>query len=172
LNSLPKLTYNLRFPGQYYQAETGLNQNVNRDYDPLTGKYIESDPSGIHASEQIFSKIPILAPLALYPTTAVNGRLVSIWISASGAYRVLILAYEHGAVVPVLDAGSKVPPEFAYGSAIAPDAAEHVILSQGEWSSDRRSATFLRPTTADVYVWDGKSYEEHKGVPWAERLRE
>jgi len=40
-------TYNLRFPGQYYQAETGLNQNVNRDYDPLTGKYIESDPIGL-----------------------------------------------------------------------------------------------------------------------------
>jgi RHS repeat-associated protein len=28
-------------------AETGLNQNVNRDYDPLTGKYIESDPIGL-----------------------------------------------------------------------------------------------------------------------------
>ncbi len=25
-------------------AETGINQNWNRDYDPLTGKYIESDP--------------------------------------------------------------------------------------------------------------------------------
>jgi RHS repeat-associated protein len=40
-------TYNLRFPGQYYMAETGLNQNWNRDYDPLTGKYIESDPIGL-----------------------------------------------------------------------------------------------------------------------------
>ena len=39
--------YNLRFPGQYYMAETGLNQNVNRDYDPLTGKYVESDPIGL-----------------------------------------------------------------------------------------------------------------------------
>ena len=41
--------YNLRFPGQYYMAETGLNQNYNRDYDPLTGKYIESDPIGLDA---------------------------------------------------------------------------------------------------------------------------
>jgi RHS repeat-associated protein len=39
--------YNIRFPGQYYQAETGLNQNVNRDYDPLTGKYLESDLLGL-----------------------------------------------------------------------------------------------------------------------------
>jgi RHS repeat-associated protein len=40
--------YNLRFPGQYYQAETGLNQNYSRDYDPLTGKYVESDLIGQH----------------------------------------------------------------------------------------------------------------------------
>jgi RHS repeat-associated protein len=29
--------YNLRFPGQYYQAETGLNYNYFRDYDPQVG---------------------------------------------------------------------------------------------------------------------------------------
>jgi RHS repeat-associated protein len=39
--------YNLRFPGQYYQAETGLNYNWYRDYDPLVGKYIEPDPIGL-----------------------------------------------------------------------------------------------------------------------------
>ncbi len=39
--------YNLRFPGQYYQAETGLNYNYFRDYDPQTGRYIESDPIGL-----------------------------------------------------------------------------------------------------------------------------
>jgi RHS repeat-associated protein len=46
--------YNLRFPGQYYQTETGLNQNVNRDYDPLTGKYIESDPIGLAAGSNTY----------------------------------------------------------------------------------------------------------------------
>jgi len=37
-------TFNLRFPGQYYDAETGLNYNYFRDYEPATGRYIESDP--------------------------------------------------------------------------------------------------------------------------------
>lgn len=41
------LTYNLRFPGQYYDAETGHNYNYYRDYAPETGRYIESDPSGL-----------------------------------------------------------------------------------------------------------------------------
>jgi len=44
------LTYNLRFPGQYYDAETGHNYNYFRDYDPTTGRYIESDPMGLHSS--------------------------------------------------------------------------------------------------------------------------
>jgi RHS repeat-associated protein len=41
--------YNLRLPGQYYQAETGLNQNMQRDYDPMVGRYVESDPIGLKA---------------------------------------------------------------------------------------------------------------------------
>ncbi len=28
-------------------AETGLNQNYYRDYDPLVGRYVESDPIGL-----------------------------------------------------------------------------------------------------------------------------
>jgi RHS repeat-associated protein len=40
-------TLNLRFPGQYYDAETGQNYNLNRDYNPVVGRYIESDPLGI-----------------------------------------------------------------------------------------------------------------------------
>jgi RHS repeat-associated protein len=39
--------YNLRFPGQYYDSETGLNYNYFRDYDPATGRYVESDPIGL-----------------------------------------------------------------------------------------------------------------------------
>lgn len=41
------LTLNLRFPGQYYDAETGLNYNYFRDYEPGTGRYVESDPIGL-----------------------------------------------------------------------------------------------------------------------------
>jgi RHS repeat-associated protein len=39
--------YNLRFPGQYYDQSTGLHYNWFRDYDPFTGRYVESDPIGL-----------------------------------------------------------------------------------------------------------------------------
>lgn len=40
------VTNNLRFPGQYYDSETGLQQNYYRDYKPDIGRYVEVDPIG------------------------------------------------------------------------------------------------------------------------------
>jgi RHS repeat-associated protein len=41
--------YGLRLPGQYFDAETGMNYNYFRDYDSSAGRYIESDPAGLRA---------------------------------------------------------------------------------------------------------------------------
>ncbi len=39
---------NMRFPGQLYDAVSGLNYNYFRDYDPGIGRYAQSDPVGLY----------------------------------------------------------------------------------------------------------------------------
>lgn len=43
------ITQNLRLPGQYFDRGDGLNYNLNRDYVPTWGRYLEADPVGLAA---------------------------------------------------------------------------------------------------------------------------
>jgi len=51
------ITLNLRFPGQYFDAETGLNYNYFRDYEPGTGRYVESDPIGLRGGVSTYGYV-------------------------------------------------------------------------------------------------------------------
>jgi RHS repeat-associated protein len=44
-----------RFPGQYYDQETGLHYNYFRYYNPQTGRYITPDPIGLEGGINLFA---------------------------------------------------------------------------------------------------------------------
>lgn len=56
-SGLGTLVFNLRLPGQVFDAETGLHYNYFRDYDASTGQYVQSDPLGLVAGVNTFAYV-------------------------------------------------------------------------------------------------------------------
>ncbi|MFZ6723375.1 RHS repeat-associated core domain-containing protein [Undibacterium sp. Ji49W] len=86
-----KFTFNFRFPGQYFDAETGLHYNYFRDYDPQVGRYVESDPIGLGGGVNTFSYVgnnPVSGfdPSGLVVVCSSDGKTFSCNIPAGPSF--------------------------------------------------------------------------------------
>ena len=66
-------TLDARFPGQWFQLESGLHQNWWRHYDPNTGRYTQPDPLGFVDGPSVYG----YANQSLLERFDLSGRLLS-----------------------------------------------------------------------------------------------
>ncbi|WP_158628749.1 RHS repeat-associated core domain-containing protein [Dyella choica] len=113
-------TYNLRFPGQYYDEETGLHQNVNRDYDPAAGRYRQVDPMGHDGGQwslyayvdndplSHFDYVGLQTNLNLFPSGSSQWQGANNYPANPGIYTVAA----HGNPLMIVDAqGNPILPQ-------------------------------------------------------------
>lgn len=134
----------IRFPGQYYDQETGLHYNYFRNYDPTTGRYIQSDLIGldggintylyVHANPNINFDTNGLVQwsgsqtnLSLAGGVGGGSTILDLWSDCACGYKMhalittLDVMYSFGIKAsitftrtPVLDDGSRCPNPSAF----------------------------------------------------------
>lgn len=83
---------NLRFAGQYYDAETNTNYNMFRTYEPATGRYLQSDPIGLGGGISTYGYVNS-NPLAAVDPTGLVGYITQ---SGNNISIVLPIAFTGG----------------------------------------------------------------------------
>lgn len=79
--------FNQRFPGQQYDAETGLHYNNARYYDPQVGRYITSDPIGLGGGLNTYGYALQSPSVHTDPT----GRIVPLLVVAGARVGAVVL---------------------------------------------------------------------------------
>ena len=80
--SVAAVTFNLRYPGQYFDQESGLHYNYHRSYSAAVGRYTQSDPIDLEGGWNRFgysnqNPLSNVDPLGLAWTCSTNGLVTT-----------------------------------------------------------------------------------------------
>ncbi len=135
--------FDMRFPGQRYDAASGLVQNYYREYEALTGRYTQSDPIGLAGGISTYG-YAATNPLSYrdpYGLEAIIGpwpiHSLPPWLAGLG--RLALYGGTGGVIV-----GSLLPSDMGYSSCEAAGVDFKQCMDRmysGQQSSSQRSAT-------------------------------
>lgn len=172
-SGLQTFTFNLRFPGQLYDEESGIHQNWHRDYIPGIGRYAQSDPIGLAGGPNTFGYVgadPLRYsdPRGLNPVTGawagagagsvfglpgmVVGGIIGAGTGAWLGWNIL------GPMLNEADGDSDDPVVYPNNPDVAPDQFENIPRTPGKYCP------------ADGSVWErdtsGHGNRDGEGSQW------
>ncbi len=176
--NIAPVRFNLRYPGQYFDEESGLHYNYFRSYDPKTGRYTQTDPIGLQGGWNRFSYVggnplsgidPLgLADLNFFMLSSPLRTYGDAVHSAPGTYTVV----GHGNAVNMLDSANKVLTPVRLAEIIKADPNSYGKTIQiyacntgntntpyrrdgGSFASDLARALGQSVGAPDSYIWFG-----------------
>ena len=149
-NNLPTevvsgFNFNFRLPGQYFDSETNLNYNIHRDYNPVWGRYMSSDPLGLAAGINTYGYVSGNSlgnsdRLGLLPVE----HYLDLWISSSPNWQIAFNLAKIKKMTPLfIDQGNACGP-IDQEDADNRTAAEHYIYARGMMTEKKLVTYFYK----------------------------
>ncbi|MEU0839543.1 DUF6531 domain-containing protein [Streptomyces sp. NPDC005962] len=161
----------LRFPGQYFDPETGLHYNFHRYYDPASGRYITTDPLGLEPAPNprgyVANPHREIDPLGLSP--CINAPVDDLFSTATASTKGQLTAagralQKHGDPSPgnIAKRGQAHVDLYDFGqltnserSQVAEEMIEEILTNPSARTTIRPAATHYGGIVRDVRITDG-----------------
>ena len=149
-----------RFPGQFFDRETHLHYNYFRDFDPHTGRYVQSDPVGLTGGLNSYVYVAN-NPLQFFDPEGHDAYTLGASVN--------LLGVGGSAGVFVSFPGPKTPDNFdigIYGTVNALSWPWSKLMGGPDYPDIPPSVNFIRGTIDVGYEWDGRCALEGPGVSY------
>ncbi|MFI8910921.1 putative T7SS-secreted protein [Streptomyces sp. NPDC053513] len=167
----------LRFPGQYFDPESGLHYNHFRYYDPASARYLSPDPLGLHpspnASAYVHNPHTWSDPLGLSPCPDeegieptggnVPGDPRGYTKPSIGRYDYSWSSYDEAIAAAREHAGGDLGPDSIqmYDRSISRNEGTGTLI--GEQTADRTRGWRIDGADGHVNFWDWSTGKKGKG---------